>query len=98
MENIFKSSQNGVLIQGATLSDIEAIVNRAIEAKMKDFYESIRHKPPVLVKRKVAAQRLGISLPTLLSYTKAGFLHPVHLGGQIFYDEEDLERYRQKNK
>ena len=82
--------QNSVLVQGATLADIEAMVNRAIDSRIKEFYESIRSKPPVLIKRKEAAKILGVSLPTLDAYGKFGILHPKHVGGRVFYQEDEL--------
>lgn len=81
---------NSVLIQGATLADIERMINRAVDARMKAFYETIKQKPPVLVKRKEAALMLGISLPTLDAYGKLGILHPKHIGGRVFYAEDEL--------
>ena len=81
---------NSVLVQGATLADIEKIVKAAIDERMASFYETIRQKPPVLVKRKDAARRLGISLPTLDAYGRCGILHPRHIGGRVFYEEAEL--------
>ena len=89
---------NSVLIQGATLADIERMINRAVDARMKEFYDSIKEKPPVLVKRKAAAAILGVSLPTLDSYGKFGILHPQHLGGRVYYDEAEIEKYKQTKK
>lgn len=89
---------NSVLIQGATLADIERMINRAVDARMKEFYDSIKEKPPVLVKRKAAAAILGVSLPTLDSYGKFGILHPQHLGGRVYYDEAEIEKYKQQKK
>lgn len=84
---------NSVLVQGATLADIERIVNHAVDARIKAFYESIRSKPSVMVKRKDAARRLGVSLPTLDAYGRARLLHPRHVGGRVFYAEEELEAF-----
>ena len=82
--------QNSVLVQGATLEDIEAMVDRAVEKRMKDFYESIQRKPRVLVKRKEAAKMMNVSLPTLDAYGRCGILHPKHIGGRVFYYEDEL--------
>ena len=87
---------NAVLIQGATLSDIERMIDKAVAKRMADFYEQVREKPPVLIRRMVAAKRLGVSLPTLDQYAKAGFLHAKHLGGRIYFDEAEVEQFRQK--
>jgi excisionase family DNA binding protein len=92
------SPQNAVLLQGCTLADIERMINKAVGERMKAFYESIIERPPVLIKRKVAAERLGISLPTLDAYAKAGFLQARHLGGRVYFDEADVEKYAQNQK
>lgn len=82
---------NSVLIQGATLADIEKMINRAVDARMQAFYDSIRKKPPVLIPRKKAASDyLRCSLPTLDAYGKFGILHPKRVGGRVFYEEEEL--------
>ena len=56
---------NSVLIQGATLADIEAMIDRAVAKRMEKFYKSIQPKPDPLIKRVDAARLLGVSLPTL---------------------------------
>ena len=81
---------NAVLIQGATLSDIERMINKAVESRLADFYSSLQKKEPVLIKRKDAAAFLGISLPTLDAYGRCGILHPRHIGGRVFFSEEEL--------
>lgn len=82
--------RNSVLIQGATLADIETIVCRALDRRLDEFAKSIMHKEPVLVKRKEAASFLGISLPTLDAYGRCGLLHPRHIGGRVYYFEDEL--------
>lgn len=90
MNNMTQQLQNSVLIQGATLADIEAMVSRAVERRMSEFYERIKEKPPVLVRRKEAAKMIGRSLPTLDAYAKAGILHARHIGGCVYYEEGEL--------
>ena len=89
---------NCVLIQNATLANIEKMICRAVDARMAAFYESIRQKPPVLVRRKDAAKMLGICLPTIDQYGKFGILHPKHLGGRVYYDEAEIIKYKQVKK
>lgn len=85
---------NCVLIQKATLADIEKMICRAVDARMVAFYERVREKPPVLVRRKEAAMMLGVSLPTLDQYGKFGILHPKHFGGRVFYEESEIIKYK----
>lgn len=86
--------ENSVILQGATLSDIERMIERVIDDRMKAFYDSIRQRPPVLVRRKDAAAAIGVSLPTLDAYAKAGTLHARHVGGRVYYLEEELLSFR----
>ena len=81
---------NSVLVHSATLADIEEIVNRAIDKRMAAFYESIREKPPVLVRRIDAARILHVSLPTIDAYAKARILHARRVGGRVFFSEAEL--------
>ena len=89
---------NSVLIQGATLADIERMIDRAIAKRMENFYQSIQPKPDPLVKRVDAAKQLGVSLPTLDNYGKFGILHPRHVGGRIYYAQSELDTYLYNHK
>lgn len=82
--------ENSVLLQRATLADIEAMIKRAMDERLEAFYKSMKANPPVLVKRKEAARIIGVSLPTLDAYGRVGILHPKHIGGRVFYLEEEL--------
>ena len=88
------NTSNAVLIQGVTVANIEAIVERAVERRISAFYERVKSKPPVLVKRKEAARMLGISLPTIDGYSKAGILHARHVGGRVYFEEEEIKNYK----
>ena len=89
---------NSVLIQSATLTDLERMIDRAIAKRMEDFYKSIQPKPDPLVKRVDAAKQLGVSLPTLDNYGKYGLLHPKHCGGRVYYPQSELDRFVNNNK
>ena len=82
--------QNSVLVQGVSIHDVECMIDRAVRKAVSDFYASLQAKEPVLVRRKDAAMRLGVSLPTLDAYARAGIMHARHIGGRVFYDEEEL--------
>lgn len=84
---------NSVLIQGATLQDLERMIDRAVAKRMEDFYKSIQPKPDPLIKRVDAARLLGVSLPTLDNYGKYGILHPRHVGGRIYYVQSEIDTY-----
>lgn len=88
-----ETKNSSVLVQCATLSDIEDMIKRAVDARMSSFYEAICQKPPVMVRRKDAAAFLGITLPTLDAYARIGLLHARHIGGRVFYSEEELSLF-----
>lgn len=85
-----EKTESSLLIHGATITDIEELVGRVVDARIQAFYESIRNKPDVLVRRKEAARRIGVSLPTLDAYARAGILHSRHIGGRVFFLEDEL--------
>ena len=84
---------NSVLIQGATLADIERMIDRAVAKRLEDFVESVQPKPDPLIKRVDTAKQLGVSLPTLDKYGHYGILHPRHVGGRIYYAQSEIDTY-----
>lgn len=67
-------SPNSMLIQGATMSDLESMISRILDKKLANIIEStpkVEDFPKdILYKRKDAAIRLQISLPTLGIFSK----------------------------
>ena len=89
---------NCVLIQNATLADIEKMICRAVDARMAAFYQSIREKPETMIHRADAADKLHISKVTLDKYAKFGLLHPKHVGGRIWYSLTEIENFCNSNQ
>ena len=90
------NTSNAVLIQGATLEDIERMVSTAVDRRIESFYKSVINTKPVLVRRKDAARMIGVSLPTIDAYAKYGILHPRHIGGRVFFDETELSSIKRR--
>ena len=84
---------NCILIQNVSLDDLERMIDKAVERRINEFYGRIQKTSPVLLKRKEAAKRLGVSLPTIDSYAKAGLLHAMHVGGRVFFDEKEIQAF-----
>ena len=84
---------NAVLIQNATLADLEAMVSRAVERRLSSFAAQLMRERNAPVRRKDAASLLGVSLPTLDAYAKCGLLHARHVGGKVFFDADELARF-----
>lgn len=87
-------SPNAMLIQGATMNDLESMMSRLLDKKLADIIEStpkVEESPKDgLNKRKDAAKRLQVSLPTLDAWTKAGIINARRIGTRVYYTDKDI--------
>lgn len=90
----FISTPNSVLIQGATMSDLESMLSRLLDKKLADIIEStlkVDVSPKDrLYKRKAAAEKLQISLVTLDNWTKLGVINARKIGSRVYYTDSDI--------
>lgn len=90
----FISNFNAMLIQGATMSDLESMMSRLLDKKLADILEStpiVEESPQDgLFKRKEAAEKLRISLVTLDNWTKIGVINARRIGTRVYYTEKDI--------
>ncbi len=79
--------EQGILIQQASLSDIEAVVRKVLDdLKPQKREDSIR-----LLTRAEAAKMLRISLPTLADWTRQGMIPAQRIGRRVLYAISDIE-------
>ncbi|WP_455626328.1 helix-turn-helix domain-containing protein [Parabacteroides sp.] len=79
--------EQGILIQQASLSDIEAVVRKVLDdLKPQKSEDSIR-----LLTRAEAAKMLRISLPTLADWTRQGMIPAQRIGRRVLYAISDIE-------
>lgn len=87
-------SPNAMLIQGATMSDLESMMSRLLDKKLADIIEStpkVEESPKDgLYKRVAAAKRLQISTVTLDAWTKAGIINARRIGTRVYYTDKDI--------
>lgn len=90
----FISNPNAMLIQGATMSDLESMMSRLLDKKLADIIEStpkVEESPKDgLYKRKEAAKRLQVSLVTLDNWTKIGIINARRIGTRVYYTDKDI--------
>ena len=84
-------TKQSILIQQASLSDIEAVVRKVLDdilddLKLQKSEDSIR-----LLTRTEAAQMLRISLPTLAAWTRQGMIPAQRIGRRDLYAISDIE-------
>jgi hypothetical protein len=86
--------QSALLLQNASLSDIEEMISRLLDKKLDSLNksQSANNKEPVkYLTRKETAAKLRISLPTLADWTRTGILKSKRIGSRILYDISDVE-------
>lgn len=90
----FLSTQNSILIQGVTPSDLESMLSRLLDKKLASIIDSTPKVESTssdrLYKRKEAAEKLRISLVTLDNWTKIGIINARRIGTRIYYTEKDI--------
>lgn len=90
----FISNSNAMLIQGATMSDLESMVSRLLDKKLANIVEStpkVEEKPKDgLYRRKEAAQRLRVSTVTLDNWVKIGVINARRIGTRVYFTEKDI--------
>lgn len=84
--------QNSIILQNVSLSDIEALLSKVIDEKLKSV---VPHHAPIepgkLLTRTETANLLKISLPTLDDWTKTGVIKAKRIGSRIRYVYSDVE-------
>ncbi|MCI1681126.1 MAG: helix-turn-helix domain-containing protein [Bacteroides sp.] len=85
---------NAMLIQSATMSDLENMMSRLLDKKLANVMEStskVEESPnDGLYKRKEAAEKLRVSLVTLDNWTKIGIINARKIGTRIYYTDKDI--------
>lgn len=90
----FLSSQNSILIQGVTPSELENMIAQLLDKKLAvltEFTPQVDEKPRNgLYRRKEAADKLRVSLVTLDNWTKLGVINARRIGTRVYYTEKDI--------
>lgn len=84
---------NSILIQGATLADLERMISSAVRKEIGtstkgDNTPSVEEK---LLSRRETAKKLMISLATLGSWTKIGLIKSRTIGRMVYYTQRDID-------
>lgn len=94
----FILTPNAVLIQGATMKDLESMMDRLLDAKLSNVPtpKTEEHQEDRLYLRREAAKRLHISIPTLIAWTRSGIINARKIGTRIYYTDSDINNALQK--
>jgi excisionase family DNA binding protein len=73
------------------VDQIKVIIEDCIKSELRDLFQNNSKSPPnELISRKEAASILGISLPTLSSWTKQGKVPAYRIGCSVRYKREEV--------
>ena len=94
------SNSKAMLIQGATMSDLEKMMSRLLDKKLTKIVASTtkveKQSKNELYRRQEAADKLRISLVTLDNWTKSGIINSRKIGTRIYYTGSDINNALEK--
>lgn len=79
-----------IILHTTPKSELKDLIAEAIKEQLSSFFEK-KEPSTKLLSRKQTAEMLGISLPTLHSWTKDGIVAAVRLGSSVKYKVCDVE-------
>lgn len=82
-----------LILHTIPLSELKSFIQEAIQSELTQLYQhSEKGESERLYTRKEVADLLGISLPTLHTYTQEGIITAYRIGTQIRYKHEDIDK------
>lgn len=87
-----------LFLQGLSLDDLKSTIQCIVADEMKNALTTLtdslpKDKTPEYLTRKETAEMLGVSLPTLHSYVKKGYLPANRVGEKtVRFKREDVEK------
>jgi len=82
-----------IILHSTSLKDFQEMIGEIVDEKLRH----LKDEKPVKVNqeyftRREVCDRLKISLGTLHSYTKEGFLKGYKIGGRVLYRQDEIEQ------
>jgi excisionase family DNA binding protein len=81
-----------------TKSDLRDIIAEAFRNELQNFTPVQTTQPDALITRKETAKLLGISLPTLRTYTNEGKLQSYQVRSRVLYKQSEVIEGLHKTK
>lgn len=82
--------KHSIIIQNVTSDDLKEIISDAIREKLKGLSPDT-NKPSDYLTREETADLIRISLPTLIDYTKKGYIKGYRIGSRVLYRRDQIE-------
>ena len=74
------------------MNDLKEIIKEVVTGALKDSSKVLQSDSNKLYTRQEVADLLGLSLPTVHTYTQEGIIKGYRLGTQIRYKHSDVEK------
>ena len=88
-----------VILSNIPLQDLKAAIGELLDLKIQEHFAKPIPKPENdLITRKEAAKLLGVSLPTILDWTKSGKIVGYRISSRIRYKKSEIENSVKKIK
>jgi excisionase family DNA binding protein len=81
-----------------TKSDLREIIAETFRNELQNFKPVQTTQPDALISRNETAKLLGISLPTLLTYTNEGKVQSYRVGRKVLYKQSEVIQGLHKTK
>jgi len=100
MEKLILSPLQNLLLSSFSLEQFKTEISEDVFYKIAPLIQSVQQpvKETELLTRKEAAKLLGVSLPTILDWTKTGKIIGYRISSRIRYKRSDLENSLSKIK
>lgn len=79
-----------LFIENITPEDLKKIISDAIQERLKNLSPAPK-EPSAYLTREETADLLRISLPTLIDYTKRGYIKGHRIGSRVLYHRDEIE-------
>lgn len=87
-----------IILHSTPKSELKDLIAETLKEQLSTFFEKDKETDNRLRTRKEVAEMLGISLPTLHSWTKDGIIPAVRIGSSVRYKISDIESAMQNIK
>lgn len=80
------------ILHSTPIGDLKEIIKEVVTGVLKDSSKELQTDNNKLYTRQEVAELLGLSLPTVHTYTQEGIIKGYRLGTQIRYKHSDVEK------
>lgn len=81
----------GIILHSTPKDELKSLIANAVKEELSTFFDKEKEPDTKLKTRKEVCEMLGISLPTLHTWTKEGVIPAIRIGSSIRYRPQDVE-------